>query len=137
MTREEELDWLYRLRSEIYVYMPKEWIVPMNNALDAAIKSVEQGPCDDVVDRKALHKALYDHFHDGDAPNNITEVRLGAVRNFVKDFPSATLTRKKGKWIVEVWSNKEHYICSSCQHVVDYEPCYHYCPYCGMEMEVE
>lgn len=39
MTREEELDWLYRLRSEIYVYMPREWLIPMNNALDMAIKN--------------------------------------------------------------------------------------------------
>ena len=44
MTREEELDWLYRLRSEIYVYMPKEWLIPMNNALDMAIKELEQEP---------------------------------------------------------------------------------------------
>ena len=44
MTREEELDWLYRLRSEIYVYMPKEWLIPMNNALDMAIKALEQEP---------------------------------------------------------------------------------------------
>lgn len=42
MTREEELDWLYRLRSEIYVYMPKEWLIPMNDALDMAIKALEQ-----------------------------------------------------------------------------------------------
>lgn len=42
MTREEELDWLCRLRSEIYVYMPKEWLIPMNNALDMAIKALEQ-----------------------------------------------------------------------------------------------
>ena len=44
MTREEELDWLYRLRSEIYVYMPKEWLIPMNNALDMAIKALEEEP---------------------------------------------------------------------------------------------
>lgn len=44
MTREEELDWLCRLRSEIYVYMPKEWLIPMNNALDMAIKALEQEP---------------------------------------------------------------------------------------------
>lgn len=42
MTREEKLDWLYRLKSEIDAYMPKEWIIPMNNALDAAIKALEQ-----------------------------------------------------------------------------------------------
>ena len=44
MTRDEELDWLYRLRSNIYVYMPKEWLIPMNNALDGAIKALEQEP---------------------------------------------------------------------------------------------
>ena len=41
MTREEELDWLCRLRSEIYVYMPKEWLIPMNHALDMAISALE------------------------------------------------------------------------------------------------
>lgn len=41
----------------------------------------------------------------------------------------------KGHWIVEVWNNREHHTCSVCQMVVDYEPCYHYCPYCGAEME--
>lgn len=52
MTREEELDWLYRLRSEIYVHMPKEWLIPMNNALDMAINALElldtltERPCD-------------------------------------------------------------------------------------------
>ena len=53
MTKEEELDWLYRLRSEIYVYMPKEWLIPMNNALDMAIKDLEQEPkTDNDLDMK-------------------------------------------------------------------------------------
>jgi hypothetical protein len=41
---------------------------------------------------------------------------------------------KTGHWIVEVWNNKEHHTCSVCQRVVDYEPCYHYCPYCGVKI---
>ena len=53
MTREEELDWLCRLRSEIYVYMPKEWLIPMNGALDMAIKALEQEFCGDVINRQA------------------------------------------------------------------------------------
>jgi len=40
--KEETLDWLYRLRSEIYVYMPKEWLIPMNNALDVAIDTIKR-----------------------------------------------------------------------------------------------
>ena len=43
MNREECLDWLYRLRGEIYVYIqPEEWLIPMNNALDMAIEALEQ-----------------------------------------------------------------------------------------------
>lgn len=60
MTREEELDWLYRLRSEIYVYMPKEWIIPMNNALDVAIKVLEQEPnLEKIRERIELEKLGY------------------------------------------------------------------------------
>lgn len=44
MTREEQLEWLCRLRSKIYVYMPKEWLIPMNDALDISIKDLEQEP---------------------------------------------------------------------------------------------
>lgn len=40
--KEETLDWLYRLRSEMYVYMPKEWLISMNNALDVAIDTVKR-----------------------------------------------------------------------------------------------
>lgn len=46
----------------------------------------------DVISKQALYEALYEHFHDDDAPNNITEVTLGSVRNFVKNFPSAEPT---------------------------------------------
>ena len=53
MTKAEELDWIYRLRSNIYVYMPKEWLIPMNNALDMAIKALEQEPCEDTISRQA------------------------------------------------------------------------------------
>ena len=54
MTKAEELDWIYRLRSNIYVYMPKEWLIPMNNALDAAIKALEQeqeSMLDKIIDK--------------------------------------------------------------------------------------
>ena len=44
MTKEETLDWLYRLRSNIGIYMPREWNISMVNALDMAIKVLEQEP---------------------------------------------------------------------------------------------
>jgi hypothetical protein len=107
---------------------------------------LEQEPCEDCVSRKKLDKALYEHFHEEDSPNNITEVRLGAVRNFVKNFPSVTPTRKKGKWI-----NKSHtsdcgikFVASECtccgkRTFFDCDQLvYNYCPNCGSFMsEVE
>ena len=50
MTREENLDWLYRLKSEIFVFMPKEWLIPMADALDDAIKALEQEPFKPMVE---------------------------------------------------------------------------------------
>ena len=58
MTNKEKLDWLYRLRSKICVYMPKEWLVPMTNALDMAIKSSEQEPCEDTISRADMLDAI-------------------------------------------------------------------------------
>lgn len=60
LTREEELDWLCRLRSEIYVYMPKEWLIPMNNALDMAIAALpEEGA--ELIDRRQIKWYGCDH----------------------------------------------------------------------------
>jgi rubrerythrin len=45
---------------------------------------------------------------------------------------------KKATLMLGKWNNHEHYICSACQHVVYFEPCYHFCPMCGVEWrEVE
>ena len=63
----------------------------------------------------------------------VTEQAIKAVKaiNALEQEP------RKGHWIVEIWNNREHHTCSECNHVVDYEPCYHYCPFCGAKMESE
>lgn len=114
-----------------------DWAKYQRNIVNMAIKALKQKSCEDAVSRKALYEALYEHFHEEDAPNNITEVRLGAVRNFVKDFPSVTPTSKEGKWI-----NGDP-ICPCCGEDkfkdldadiwADWQP--KYCPNCGARME--
>ena len=37
MTIDEMYDWLYRLKSEILVFMPKEWHEPMRDSIQNAI----------------------------------------------------------------------------------------------------
>lgn len=69
-----------------------EWVDAdrkLRTALEGVIKFLEQPQLlsEDCVSRHALYESLYEHFHE-DNPNNITEVTLGSVRNFVKNFPS-------------------------------------------------
>ena len=59
MTREEGLDWLYRLRSEIYVFMPKEWQIPMLNAINMAISALSENKCFDGMTNGEVIQALF------------------------------------------------------------------------------
>ena len=43
----------------------------------------------EYIEKETLDSELYNRFHDEDEPSNITDVRLGSVRNFVRDFPTA------------------------------------------------
>ena len=91
MTTEEQLDWLCRLRSEIYVYMPKEWLIPMNNALDMAIKALEQEPTTkndlgvDCIPRIEVIDYLCKHCpDDGECFEDCDEIK------YLRQMPSAT-----------------------------------------------
>jgi hypothetical protein len=44
MTREQQIDWLCRLKSEIKIFMPYQWQKPFEEALDMSIKALEQEP---------------------------------------------------------------------------------------------
>lgn len=48
MTREEQLDWLCRLRSEVKIYMPIEWVDHFEDALTESINELSQEPTDTV-----------------------------------------------------------------------------------------
>ena len=74
MNREECLDWLCRLRSEIVVYMPKEWIIPMNNALEIAIKALEQEPCTDAISRTEAIRVASGYCHWSNIPKELEKL---------------------------------------------------------------
>lgn len=100
----------------------------------------EQEPCEDYISREHLLEeiaSLKESPWFKDDTNCAMAIRKEAIE-IVEDLcirkePSVN-PQRIGHWIIEKWNNKEHYSCSSCQHVVDYEPCYHYCPYCGAKM---
>lgn len=129
MTREEQIIYVKNLRTALN--MANNFSAETMEALDEAIKALEQEPCEDTISRQAVLDNAY-AYGNGLEPEgycvNIEDIQA---------LPPVTPTRKKGKWIVEIWNNREHHTCSACKKVVDYEPCYHYCPYCGAEMEGE
>ena len=42
MTKKENIDWLYRLKSIIKICMPTNWVKPLDKSLDVAIKSLKR-----------------------------------------------------------------------------------------------
>lgn len=113
-----------------------------HTALDTAIKALEQEPCEDAI-RRADAEALFRNARSKLNPSdyktadefNTRDLMLLNAEQFIHLLPSVRPQEPKtGHWIIEVWNNKEHHTCSNCQHVVTYEPCYHYCPYCGAKM---
>lgn len=155
MTREEELDWLCRLRSEIYVFMPIEWLIPMNDALDMAIKTLEQKPCDDAISRQAVLIAIKNLYPD----KPIVDI-MGARQKWfekhkpyfecekvVEQLPSVTPQPKMGRWlhreIMDYLDKNEvihnHFMCQDCGFIHDFidghTAQYKYCPSCGAKMQ--
>ena len=82
----------------------------------------EQQPCEDAISRQAVYEILEGNWN------------TDFLHAEVEKMPSVQPKRKMGVWITEICNNKEHYSCSNCLHIVDYEPCYHYCPNCGAKM---
>jgi hypothetical protein len=100
-------------------------------ALQMAIKALEQEPCEDAISRQSMLDYMK-YLHD-EMPEE----------EFIKELPSVTPARKKGKWI-----NKSHasgcgikFVASECtccgkKTFFDCDQLvYNYCPNCGAEMD--
>lgn len=97
-------------------------------ALDLAIKALEQQPCEDCISREAVLEILEKEEFKGDA-----------IYEIEKKLPSVTPTRPTGKWIVcDVvkfgdFVGTEKYECSKCHHRVGAFKS-NFCPNCGAKM---
>lgn len=129
MTREEVLDWLYRLKSEIFVFMPKEWMIPMADALDVGIKALEH-PEKNVV---TIEPTVYPTEADYIKANTQLKKQIEMLKlDRECDKPS-------GKWIYD----GHHLRCSNCNdyHAIKDSDwnliASNYCPKCGAKMVEE
>lgn len=122
------------------------------DALDMAIKALEQEPCEDCISRERLRESLKKELV---IVNNNEMYWQGwhdctvAVETRITDAPS--VVPKRGKWILGKEISREYigdvcvgieydgWQCSSCKTKVEkpYKPNWNYCPNCGAKMEVE
>lgn len=107
---------------------------------DSVQPKAEQEPCEDAISRQSAIFLANDLKEDLPDDEHIADIALAHNEGILEYqtklslLPSVKSQQKTGHWIVEVWNNREHHSCSVCQRIVDYEPCYHYCPYCGAKM---
>lgn len=108
-------------------------------AVEMAIKALKQESSEDVISREPFtDSTICEGFPCDECSFNRKDKGSCILEERVMNLPSAKPQEPKtGHWIVEIWNNREHHTCSECNHVVDYEPCYHYCPFCGCLMEGE
>ena len=113
--------------------------MPKKEALEMAIKALEQEPCDDAISRQAMLEfihAMYD--------THITETEDGEYIDYnatvygIKKLPSVNPQPKTGHWIRgkytedDIRYNDSSYKCSECGRIVDFKE--NFCPSCGAKM---
>jgi hypothetical protein len=119
--------------------MSLDWDDAHYEALQMAIKALEQESCEDCISREAV-LAMSDYI--GETPTY--DDPLGEVEEVVrvKDImalPPVAPARKKGKPIYDIdsqdWEFNRPIKCPFCNERFDYSN--HYCHNCGAEMEME
>ena len=113
-------------------------------ALDIAIKVLEQEPNDDCVSRQAVLEVLKNNrYRFNISQEGYCEGKVLWSENLIKDdaykeieqLPSITPARKKGKWIYYIdeqgWSMTYPVKCSNCNTKFTWSK---YCPNCGSFM---
>ena len=101
------------------------------DALQNAIKALEQEPCGDAVSRRAVNEIINDAYYlkidDG-----------AALQESIHQLPSVTPQPKMGRWVEEdMFDGDVAYRCTNCNGVfslIDGTPKdneYNYCPNCG------
>ena len=105
----------------------------MEQALDMAIKALEQEPCDeDAISRKRALEP-YKYLNDDDV------ITVWMIKKNINELPS--VTQKSGKWILLSKSEdgNGNYMCSNCYKgdIHEMAKSVPYCWFCGAKMESE
>ena len=107
-------------------------------AIEMAIKALEQEPCEDAISREWLKTAIHNFYYG--LKHTPTEEDIQA---YIDAAPSVS-TENTGHWIEQDgYDGDTYYDCSECGEsfcLIDGTPTdnlYNYCPNCGAKMEAE
>ena len=106
-------------------------------ALELAIKALEQQPCEDCISREAVKEMLSEEWTKY-MPMEL-DINLSFVMEKINELPSVTPQQRVGKWMATENEdmNIVGYYCSCCDLPMETEEKTTYCPNCGAKMEVE
>lgn len=108
------------------IKMGVESMQECSEALDMAIKALQQEPCTDAISRKAAIDAL----------TKTSGIRGDALKALY-DLPPITTAEKVGHWIKTIGENgvTSAVRCSECGFEDNRYMMFRYCPYCGAKMQ--
>lgn len=115
-----------------------------DKALKMGIESLRKEPCADAISKASVFEILGNLMSiPYDFDRRITEKDVSESMDEIRDLPSVTPTRKKGKWIRKPIRNAKggcvsaEMICTCCGKDNNCDKKLNYCPNCGAEMESE
>ena len=129
MNREEAINMLYGMRAD-NLNLDDAYTKDEYDALEMAIKALEQEPCDDCVKRQEVLDAITANCI-WENEYNLTSSRIKKV---VENLPSVASQPKTGRWI-RTTDKAEHLVweCDKCSWQQRFNT--NYCPNCGCAMK--
>ena len=133
MTNEESIKWLKQIKAVGY----EERLLNHTEAIDMAIKALEQQPCTDAISRDDALKAIAKAKTVMSENNELFVAMINAQMN-IHLLPSVSVAEKTGRWIES--NGVGMFVCSVCNDsfypmpTCMGEPILKYCPNCGARM---
>ena len=130
MTREEAIA---RIKDHKIVHkMNEPRAIYISEALDMAIKALEQEPCEDAISRQAVLDLVVANHTE---LNGINVVMYSPYYKDIKQLPSVQPIKSKGEW--ERVTDKTGHLVWECKCGWQERLSTNFCPYCGTDMRGE
>ena len=137
MIREEAIIHIGTLRT-VTKDIPKYSGKAIDEALDMAIKALEQEPCENAIDRAEAMTEIMMFAGNVKSDEEDIYIKVSDAVQLLRELPPVTPQPKTGHWEMCEDSDGIYGVCSECDQDADfshYGKAYCYCPNCGAKME--